>query len=430
MSTSQDNSSDERQLFSSGQPKSLWRNRDYLLLWSGQALSDIGGAVSELAFPLLVLAVTHSPAQAGFVAALRALPATLFSLLAGVLVDRWDRKWLMLVCDAGRALSLASIPVAYTLGHLTIWQLSMTAFLEGTLMIVFKLAKTATVPQVVTRAQLTTAVAQEEFVEGTTALFGPSLSGVLYTLGAMFPFLTDALSYLISIVTLVLIRTPFQRERASTGRNVWAEIAEGVLWVWHQPFLLTMTLLMGAGAFVFSGNALIIIILAQQQHASAVIIGLIFAVGGVGSILGSWLSPRLEHRLTVGQSILLCRWYFVLSWPLYALAPFPLVLGAIEFGTGFVDPIEDVPYFSHRLKLIPDELKGRVISACRLFPGTMRPLGLALTGILIERIGIFPTIWLAWAWLLAITVIVTVIPQVRRERSPSLSVEQREKGGR
>jgi len=417
MSTSQDNVTDERQLHSSGQPKSLWRNRDYLLLWRGQALSDIGGAVSELAFPLLVLAVTHSPAQAGFVAALRALPATLFSLLAGVLVDRWDRKRVMLVFDAGRALSLASIPAAYALGHLTIWQLYITALLEGTLMIVFKLAKTAALPQVVTRAQLTTAVAQEEFVEGTTALLGPSLSGVLYTLGAMFPFLTDAFSYLISIVTMVLIRTPFQRERTSTHRKVWAEIAEGVLWVWHQPFILTMTLLMGAGAFVFSGNALIIIILAQQQHASAVVIGLIFAAGGIGSILGSWLSPRLEHRLTVGQSILLTRWYFVLSWPLYALAPFPLVLGAIEFGTGFVDPIEDVPYFSNRQKLIPDELRGRVMSACRLVPGTMRPLGLALTGILIERIGVFPTIWLAWAWLLVITVIVTVIPQVRRERS-------------
>jgi MFS family permease len=173
----------------------------------------------------------------------------------------------------------------------------------------------------------------------------------------------------------------------------------------------------GASAFVFSGNVLIIIILAQQQHASAVVIGLIFAVGGIGSILGSLLAPHLEHRLTVGQSILLSRWYFVLSWPLYALAPFPLVLGAIEFGIGFVDPIEDVPYFSHRLKLIPDELRGRVISACRLFPGTLRPIGLALTGILIQRIGIFPTIWLAWAWLLVITIIVTVIPQVRRERS-------------
>ncbi|HEY6539564.1 MAG TPA: MFS transporter, partial [Ktedonobacteraceae bacterium] len=293
----------------------------------------------------------------------------------------------------------------------------ITAFLEGTLLILFDLAKTTAVSQVVTHEQLSTAIAQDEFVEGTTELFGPSLSGALYTLNAMFPFITDAISYLISIVTLLLIRTPFQRERKQVRRNVLREIAEGMSWLWHQPFILTMSLLMGAGAFVFSGNVLIIIILVQQQHAPAVVIGLIFAVSGIGSILGSLLAPRLEHRLTVGQSILLCRWYLVLTWPLYALAPFPPVFGAIQFGTGLVDPIEDVPYFSHRLKLIPDELRGRVLSACRLFPGTLRPLGLALTGILIQRIGVFPTIWLAGTWLLITTGIVTVIPYIRRERA-------------
>lgn len=416
MPTSQNHVKKDETNASSHRSKSLWRNRDYMLLWSGQALSDCGGAISVLAFPLLMLAVTHSPAQVGFVAALRALPATILSLFAGVLVDRWDRKGVMIVCDVGRALSIASIPLAFALGHLTVWQLYITAFLEGSLMIVFALAKTTAVSQVVTRGQLSTAMAQEEFVEGTTTLFGPSLAGVLYTLGAMFPFITDAVSYLISIVTMVLMRTPFQGEHAPTRRKVWAEIAEGMLWVWHQPFILSMTLLMGAGALVSSGETLMIIILAQQQHASALVIGLIFAVGGVGSILGSLLAPRLERRLTLGQSVLLARWYFVLSWPLYALAPLPLVLGAVQFGTGFVDPIEDVPYFSHRLKLIPDELKGRVVSACRLLPGTTRPLGLALTGILIQRIGVFPTIWLAWAWLLVATVIITVIPQIRRER--------------
>src|ERR1700730_9905940 len=182
MPISQDKSTGEQQLISSSHSQSLWRNRDYMLLWSGQALSDIGGAVSELAFPLLVLAVTRSPAQAGFVAALRALPATLFSLFAGVLVDRWNRRWVMLVCDSGRALSLASIPVAFALGHLTVAQLYITAFLEGTLLILFDLAKTAAVSQVATRAQLSTAIAQDEFVEGTTELFGPILSGALYTL--------------------------------------------------------------------------------------------------------------------------------------------------------------------------------------------------------------------------------------------------------
>ncbi len=417
MSTTPNHAAREQQQGSPGQPKSLWRNRNYLLLWGGQALSDMGGAVSELAFPLLVLAVTHSPAQAGFVAALRALPATFFSLVAGVFVDRWDRKRVMLACDVGRALSLASVPAVYALGHLTIWQLALTAFLEGTLLIVFSLAKTAAVPQMVTQEQLTMAVAQEEFVEGTTALVGPSLSGVLYTLGAMFPFLTDAISYLISIVTLLALHIPSQRERQPTRRSLRKEITEGARWVWRQPFILTMTFLMGAGAFVLAGNPLIIIILAQQSHASAAAIGLIFAAGGIGSILGALLAPHLKDRLTVGHSILLCRWYFVLSWPFYALAPFLPVLGALQFGEGFMDPIEDVPYFSHRLQLIPDELKGRVLSACRLLPGMMRPLGLALTGILIQRIGVFATIWLACAWLLVSTAIVTMLPHVRRERA-------------
>jgi hypothetical protein len=397
--------------------KSPWHNRDYMLLWGGQALSDIGGAISGLAFPLLVLAVTHSPAQAGFVAAFRAVPAPLFNLFAGVIVDRWNRKQVMLICDIGRALSLASIPIAFALGHLTIWQLYITAFLEGTLMIVFELAKTAATPQVVTHEQLSTAVAQDELVEGTTSLLGPSLSGVLYSLGAMFPFITDVISYLVSIVTLSLIRTPFQQQRGATRGHVLAEIAEGVRWIWHQPFILAMTLLMGAGAFVLSGSTLIIIILAQRQHASAAVIGLIFTAGGIGAILGSILAPRLEHLLTVGHSILLTRWYLALSWPLLALAPFPLVLSAVEFGAGFMDPIEDVAYFSHRQKLIPDEWKGRVLSACRILPGTMRPLGLALTGILIQHIGVFTTIWLAWAWLFVTTLIVTIIPQVRREGS-------------
>src|SRR5262249_7958652 len=153
--------------------RSLWRNRDYLLFWSGQSLSDIGGAVSELAYPLLVLSLTHSPETAGLVGAVRALPAALLSLFAGVLVGRWDRRRVRLGCDAGGALCLLSIPIAYALGHLSVAQLAGTAFVEGALAMVFKLARTVAVPQLVTPSQLGTAVAQEEFVEGTTTLVGP-----------------------------------------------------------------------------------------------------------------------------------------------------------------------------------------------------------------------------------------------------------------
>lgn len=419
MSTMQDNSGDVKSTAVTSRPVSLWRNRDYLLLWSGQAISAIGSGVSELALPLLILALTQSPAQAGVAAALRALPAPFFGLLAGALVDRWDRKRVMILSDVGRALSLASIPIAFALGHLTVVQLYIIALIEGTLVILFKLAHTASLSQVIEKGQLASAVAQEEVMEGTTALFGPTISGILYTANQMLPFIADAISYAISIVTLLLIRTPFHKKRRNEHRKLRVEISEGMAWMWHQSFIRDMTLLSSFYALVFPGSMLIVIVLAQQQHASAVIIGLIFAVGGVGAILGSLLAPLLQRWLSVGQSILLVRWLFALIWPFYVLAPYPLVLGAIEFGFGVIDPIEDVAYFGYRLALIPDELKGRVISVCRLFPGTIRPIGLALTGVFLQHIGVVPSILLYWACFVVVAAITTLNPHIRSAHSLS-----------
>jgi MFS family permease len=395
---------------------SIWRNRDYLLLWSGQSISDIGSSISTLAFPLLVLYLTHSPAQAGFVGAANALPRVFVSLLAGMLVDRWDRKRLMLACDIGRAVSLASIPIAASLGHLTLVQIYFAAFIEGTLVVFSDLAETTCLPQVVSEEQLPAAVAQTEVTEGTTTLFGPPLSGLLFTISAMLPFLADALSYAVSIITLLLIHTPFQQERAKTQRRLRTEIVEGFAWLWHQPFIRNMTLLSSLSALALPGTGLIIIVLAQQQHASAAIIGLIFAADGLGAILGSLLAARLQKRMSVGHSIILCRWIIAVLFPLYAIALNPLALAAIEFGIGGADPIEDVPYFSHRLALIPDALKGRVISVCRLFSGTIRPLGLALTGILIQQFGpIRAVLVLALIWAM-ITIAMTLDPHIRKAK--------------
>src|SRR5437899_4581920 len=127
----------------------LWRNLDYMLLWSGQTVSSTGTQVSQLAFPLLILAVTHSPAQAGFAGALRALPYLLFSLPAGALIDRWDRKRTMILCDIGRALCMASIPVALAIGQLTVLQRYDISAIEGTLFVFFNLVAVACLPRVV-----------------------------------------------------------------------------------------------------------------------------------------------------------------------------------------------------------------------------------------------------------------------------------------
>src|SRR5438132_6260004 len=193
--------------------KPLWFNRDYMLLWSGQIVSNIGTQVSQLAFPLLILALTGSAAQAGFAGALRALPYVIFSLPAGALIDRWDRKRTIILCDTGRALSLASIPVALVTGHLTIIQLYLVSLIEGTLFVFFNIAEAACLPRVAPKEQLPAATAQNMATDGVTTLIGPSLGGALYTAGRLLPFVADAISYTISVISLLFIKVKFQKER-------------------------------------------------------------------------------------------------------------------------------------------------------------------------------------------------------------------------
>src|SRR4051794_32663720 len=187
-------------------PTPLWKNRDYLLLWCGQTISVLGTQVSQLAFPLLVLALTGSPAQAGFVAAARTVPWLLFALPAGALVDRWDRKLTMILCSAGSALALASVAVAYMLDALSIGQIVVVSFVEGAFALVFGLAESSALPQVVAREQLPTAIAQQNAQYAVGALVGPPVGGALFGINQILPFLVDAGSYAFSAVSLRFVR--------------------------------------------------------------------------------------------------------------------------------------------------------------------------------------------------------------------------------
>ncbi len=192
---------------------SLWHNRNFLLLWSGQLISSIGTGVSQLAFPLLTLALSGSPAQAGLVAALNQAPYFLLSLPAGVLVDRWDRKRVMLVCEAGRALSLLSLPLVFALGHPSVLLLGVVSLLNGIFFVFFDLAGASCLPRLVEPIQLATATSLSMTTEGVTNLLGAPLGGLLYSMGRALPFVADALSYVVSACSLLLIKASFQQER-------------------------------------------------------------------------------------------------------------------------------------------------------------------------------------------------------------------------
>ena len=403
-------------------PVALWRNRDFLLLAGGQVVSSLGSQVSALAFPLLMLAVTGSPVWAGLLGALRGLPFVVFSLPVGALVDRLDRKRAMIVSDIGRAVALGSIPAALALGDLTIPHLGVVAVVEGTLATVFHLAQMACLPRVVPKEQLPAAVAQDQATLSIAEMVGPSLGGLLFSLGSGLPFLVDAVSFAASAVALRFIRVRFQEERPpetarSVLRRMWPEIGEGLRWLWGHPALRFLAVLSG-GLNLFSfGYALIIILLAQQMAAPPEVIGLLFAAGGVGGVLGAVLAPLLQRHVGVGRIIIVASWVWAVTWPLYALAPTPFLLGLANLVGFVVVPIYIGTQYSYRLALIPDRLQGRVNSAFRLVTAGVQPLSLALTGALLAAVGPATTVWLITVPQVVLALAATLNRPLRQVRS-------------
>jgi MFS family permease len=395
-------------------PASLWHNHNYLLLWSGQLISATGTQVAQLAFPLLVLLLTHSPAQAGIVGALRSLPYLVFSLPAGALLDRWDRKRVMILCDAGRALCLASIPCAFALGWLSLAQIYVVSLLEGTLFVFFDIAETACLPNIVAREHLPAAVAQNQATFGITSLLGPSLGGLLYGVNLLLPFLANAISYAASVLSLFWVKSQFQQERVAASRRLYLEMFDGLRWFWRQPLLRVMAIVScGVNLVVVGGSTLLLIVLAQHLGASPFQIGLVFACSGMGYILGSLLTPLLQKRLSFGQAIIGNLWVLALLWPLYALMPNIIVLSILTAVIFFLGPIYNVVNSSYRLALVPDELQARVNSAVRMISFATTPLGVAATGFLIQTIGPNATALVGTGVLILMALLVTASQSVR-----------------
>lgn len=393
----------------------LWRNRDYMLLWGGQVISQTGSQVSQLAFPLLILALTHSPAQAGIAAALRTIPYLFLSLPAGALMDRWDRKKVMIFCDLGRFLSMASVPLALFLGHLALIQLYFVSLLEGVFFVFFDLAEVSSLPQVVSKEQLSAASAQNIATYNIAMLLGSPLGGLLYSVGSLFPFLADTVSYFCSVFSLLFIRTSFQQERTvGASRALLTEVKEGLRWLWEQRLVRSLALLLCGINLTTGGITLISIVQGQHVHASTVDLGVLFAVAGIAGVLGALAAPLLQRRLSFFVISLITLWAQALITPLLILAPNLLVLGTILALLFFLFPIFDVLQRSQRMALIPDALQGRINSVYRLIVFSSNPVSLALTGFLLQNLGATFTILLMAGGLMLIALAATLNPYIRR----------------
>jgi predicted MFS family arabinose efflux permease len=401
-------------------PVPLWRNRDYLLLWLGQAVSSLGTRLTQFAFPLLLVGLTHSIAAAGLAYGLEQLPYALFSLPAGALVDRWPRKRVMIICTLCLLLCVASIPLTLLLasGQLRLLLLYGIALSLGTISLFYELAELAALAWVVPKTQLTTAVAQNEFVYSSCSLLGPALGSLLFSVARLLPFVADAVSYLVLLGSLLNIRSPMQDERSAQHRHLLVEVREGLSWLWSQKVMCSVVLISSYLYFVMTASVLIVLAIVQQQHLTPVLYGFIVAAGGIGNLLGTALCPPFQRRMRFGTALGGTLVVFVLLWPLYGIVTTPLLLGAVFAGIAIFDSVSAILMSSYRLSVVPDALQGRVSGVYRLILFSILTIGPSAIGLSLERLGVLPTVSIVWSGLLLQAGFMFVNRQMRQATLP------------
>jgi MFS family permease len=366
-------------------PVPLRRNRDFVLLQIGQLLSDAGSQTTSIAYPLLVLAVTHSPAEAGAVGFARIVPFALFALPAGAVADRRNRKWLMIAADAVRLVALAALAATILAGAVRFWAILGIAFVEGVATVFFSAAQSGALRSVVPTPQMPTASATVTGRRSVVILAGPPLGGALFGIARAIPFLVDAGSYAFSTLSLLAMRTPFQERREPDSAPLRAQIAEGFGYLWNHAFLRTCALLFGIGNFVFPGLALTIVVVGRRHGLTSSEIGGLTAAFGGTLLLGSLLSGYSRRFFSVRTILLLELWTWT-GCALFLVWPSVYVLTVSILPTALTIPSTDSVVHGFRIGMTPDRLIGRVESAARNISLLAAPVGPLLAGFLLDSV--------------------------------------------
>ncbi len=369
--------------------------RDFRVLLAGQVVSSLGTRISGVAFPLLTLLLTGSATKAGAVGFAGTLPLLLLTLHAGVFVDRYDRRRLMLACEAVRAVALGSVAAGVLWSFVSFWQLVAVSLVEGAGFTLFEIAQRAALRQLVPVAELPHAAALNQGREYGALLLGMPLGGVLYGLGRAVPFLADAISYGASFVSLMLVRTPLNDARPvgeSARPRLREDIGEGLSWLWRQPFLRACSLLAIASDLTVNALYLVVVVLARRHGASPQLIGAMLVFMGVGGVLGALLAPHAIRRLPPQAGIYATLVTMTVLLPAIAVVRSPIALGVL-YGAMFVAyPTWGATLSAYRAALVPDRLQGRVQSVATLLSLGAVPVALLAVGVSLQHLGGLPTV--------------------------------------
>jgi MFS family permease len=384
--------------------KSLWRHPNFIKLWAGQTVSLFGSQISLLAIPLTaVLVLNATPLQMGILTATEAVPYLLFGLVAGVWVDRLRRRTILIVADIGRFTVLSLIPLAYLLGILQIELLYLLAFLIGTLSIFFDVAYRSYLPSLIDREQLIEGNSKLELSRSAGEIVGPGLAGALVQVfTAPVAILVDAFSFLVSALTLLWIRGSEEVPKVELQRKgMWREIIEGLRFVLGEPMLRALT---GSFATLTLFNSLLeavfVLYVTKEIGIKPAILGLIFAIGSTGFVVGALLADKLTRWLGIGLTLLFAPLVIGTSDLLIPLAGLiPLfaftLLGMAQLLFGLARPVFSINQLSLRQTISPERLLGRMNASVSFVVFGIPTIGALLGGALGQSFGLQKTLVIA-----------------------------------
>ena len=368
----------------------LWRHRDFLKLWSAETVSQFGSQVSFLAIPLVaVLVLDASTFQVAALGVVDFLPFILFTLPAGVWVDRRRRRPILIAGDFCRAALLVSVPIAYVMDMLTLGQLYVVGFLAGTCTVFFDVAYMSFLPSLVEREQIIEGNSKMEVSRSAAQIGGPGFAGLLVqAFTAPYAVLVDALSYVGSGLFLVGIRKheepPVAHAVDGEKTSLRTELKEGLRFVLGNPNLRAQAGCTATSNFFSNVSfAIIIVFLVRELGLSPGVIGLVISLGSVGSLIAAVTSTRISGRFGIGPTSIVSAMLFGPATLLVAFAPtgdaaIPfLVLAQLLFGFSVV--VYNIVQVSYRQAICPPRLQGRMNSVMRFIVWGTIPLG-ALTG--------------------------------------------------
>ncbi len=393
----------------------LLRHRDFRLLWGGETVSELGSQVSLLAIPLLAVGTLHATTfEMGLLTAASTAAFLIVGLPAGVWVDRLRRRRLMIVADGGRVLALGSIPVAYGLGGLTLAQLFVVTLASGILTVFFDVAYQSYLPTLVGREHLVEGNAKLTGSAQVAAVAGPSVAGgLVQAFGSSVAVAVDSLSFLVSAAAVGAIAAPEPKPTVpeSGHPRLLRGIAEGLRFVFGNALLRAIAATT-ATANLFGGiaAAVEIVFLVRQVHASPGEIGLLFALAGVGGVLGAFAAGPIARRVGGARATIIGIGVSVgaLLIPLTTPGAGLLYFGFGLFLVSFSATVYNVNQVSFRQRLCPDRLLGRMNATMRFVVWGVLPIGALIGGFLGAAFGLRTTLWvgalgqaLAGVWLLA-----------------------------